>query len=246
MFCFRFLWHFFFSTDKNKATDTTATGISSTIFYLLHNPACWEKLAAEIRPRFQHVEEIRGGGRLAECQYLRACIDEAMRMTPGVGGILPREVLAGGIVVDGVAYPAGVDVGVPIYAVQHDEAYYPRPFEYVPERWIVDPDEKADDSGFRSADAVALARSAFAPFSLGPWSCAGKGMALKEITLVVARLVYLFDIRIVDGTRTGEGDPTKSPATLRHRPGELQGKDRFLTKTDGPTVQFKLRDEARA
>jgi cytochrome P450 len=209
-----------------------------------------EKLKTEIRPRFDDVEEIRGGTKLAECQYLRACIDEALRMTPGVGGILPREVLAGGIIVDGATYPAGVDVGVPIYTIQHNEAYYPRPFEYIPERWIVahpsgsEAEEAVD--GFRSTEAVALARSAFTPFSLGPWSCAGKGMAYKELMLVIARLVYLFDMRIAQGTRDGQGDPTKNPASLRHRSGELQGKDRFVLQTDGPSVQFKLRDGIKA
>ncbi|KAL9128641.1 MAG: hypothetical protein Q9217_002737 [Psora testacea] len=99
------------------STDTTSTAISSTIFYLLHNPSCLTKLANEIRTTFDHTEEIRGGSKLSNCRYLRACIDEVLSMSPGVGGILLREVLPGGITIGGVFYPPGDDIGVPIYAL---------------------------------------------------------------------------------------------------------------------------------
>lgn len=34
---------------------------------------------------------------------------------------------------------------------------------------------------------------------------------------VIACLINLFDLKVVDGTKNGEGDPTKSLATLRYR-----------------------------
>jgi cytochrome P450 len=43
---------------------------------------------------------------------------------------------------------------------------------------------------------VQLARSAFTPFSIGPRSCLGKGLALTELSLTMA---YLYD---QDDTRT--------------------------------------------
>lgn len=56
-----------------------------------------------------------------------------MRLSPAVGALLPREILEGGLIVDGEYFPAGVDIGVPIYSVHHHEAYYPEPFEFKPE-----------------------------------------------------------------------------------------------------------------
>ena len=166
-------------------------------------------------------------------------------MTPGVGGILPREVLQGGIHVDGRSFPAGIDIGVPIYAVQHNDAYYLRPFDFIPERWILDssaePNTK-ESVALGSAASVALARSAFCAFSSGPWSCAGKGMAYKEVSLAIARLVWLFEWRIAEGTHAGEGNPALAERSLRNRVNELQGKDRFVLCTDGPIVQFKSRN----
>ena len=161
-------------------------------------------------------------------------------MTPGVGSILPREVLPGGITIDGTYFPPGIDVGVPIYALHHNKAYHPQPFDYVPERWLAD--AKTNFSGLGSAESVALAKTAFCPFGLGPRSCIGKGMAYKELMIVVARLVYIFDMRIAEGTRVGEGDPRLGEESLRHRRGEFQGFDKFVLQADGPMVEFSLRD----
>lgn len=103
--------------EIETGTDIMATTISSTLFYLLHNPGAFEKLITEILTSFASpgsLESIRGSPALQSCTYLRACIDESLRMSPSVGGILPREVLPGGIDIDGQHFPPGVDVGVPI------------------------------------------------------------------------------------------------------------------------------------
>lgn len=65
------------------------------------NPDTLELLKAEIRSAFDDVEEISSERRLDSCRHLRACIDEAMRLTPPIGAIMPRQVLEGGLSVDG-------------------------------------------------------------------------------------------------------------------------------------------------
>jgi len=42
-------------------------------------------------------------------------------------------------------------------------------------------------------------KDAFAPFSIGPYSCIGKNLALMEIRLMTAQLVRKFDVRLADG-----------------------------------------------
>ena len=96
----------------------------------------------------------------------------------------------------------------------------------------------------RSAESETLAKSAFCPFSVGPKACAGEGMAYKELMIVIARLVYLFEMRIAENTTLGEGDPTLDEKTMRHRQGKCQGLDRFVTDMDAPMVQPKSRDDA--
>lgn len=87
-------------------SDTTSTALTATLFYLVHNEHAMNKLKREVREAFGDVEEIRMGSKLTSLYYLRACIDEAMRLSPPVGGLLPRQALTGGIEVVSLTKPA--------------------------------------------------------------------------------------------------------------------------------------------
>lgn len=215
-------------------SDTTSTALSAAFFYLTHNPHTLAKLTQEVRAAFSDIEEIRSGPTLAGLHYLRACIDEAMRLSPSVGGVLPREVLPGGMEIAGHQIPAGTVVGVPHYTIHHNEAYYSSPFTYQPERWIAN-----NDTGV-SAASVSTAQSAFCPFSIGPRGCIGKGMAYLELTTSLARAIYLYDMRLQPGSHLGEGSPS-SPEYGRQRPMEFQLMDSFTSMKDGPLIEFKAR-----
>ena len=149
-------------------SDTTSTALSAAIFYLVHNVHALQQLIQEVRAAFTDVEEIRMGSTLSGLQYLRAVIDEAMRLSPSVGGILPRQVLSGGMEIEGQFLPEGTVVGVPHYSIHHNPNYYPRPFEFKPERWI------AGSEPSYTSESVSLVQSAFCPFSVGPRGCIGK------------------------------------------------------------------------
>ena len=103
-------------------------------------------------------------------------------------------------------------------------------------------DDNVEPTSLCSAESVAVAKSAFCPFSVGPRGCVGKGMAYKELMVVVARLVFMFEMRIAEGSTLGEGNPALGEESLRHRRGEFQGLDKFVLQADGPLVQFKPRD----
>lgn len=214
-------------------SDTTSTAMAGTFFYLAHNAAALQKLVREIRATFSDVEEIVSGPKLSGCTYLRACIDETMRMTPPVAGALPREVLAGGIDIDGHHVPAGFDVGVPHYAIHHNPDYYPRPFDYVPERWLGDP--ALNPLHNKLTDA----HSAFCPFSIGPRGCIGKGLAYAELTVTIARVLFLYNLRLAPGMTLGEGSLDLEFG--RTRASEYQIEDRFASTKDGPILQFQAR-----
>ncbi|KAL6703023.1 hypothetical protein ACN47E_010299 [Coniothyrium glycines] len=214
-------------------SDTTSTAMAGTFFYLAHNPATLQKVCKEIREAFSDVEEIVTSPKLNGCTYLRACIDETMRMTPPVAGALPRQVLPGGLEIDGHQIPAGIDVGVPIYAIHHNPDYFPQPFDYIPERWLQDP--SANPLHSRLGDA----QSAYNPFSIGPRGCIGKGLAYVELTISIARVLYLFDLRLAPGTTLGSG--SKDLEVGRTRATEYQIEDVFASKKDGPMLQFRAR-----
>jgi cytochrome P450 len=214
-------------------SDTTSTAMAGTFFYLAHNPTVLQKLTKEIRESFSDVEEIVSGPALSRCSYLRACIDETLRMTPPVSGALLREVLVGGLDIDGHHIPAGVDVGVAAYAVQHNDQYYPRPFDYIPERWLSDP--AANPFHARLSDA----HSAFCPFSIGPRGCIGKGLAYVELTVTIARVLYLYDLRATPGSTLGAGSAKLEVG--RTRANEFQIDDHFASSKEGPMLDFRPR-----
>lgn len=214
-------------------SDTTSTALASAFFYLVHNPAALEKLSEEVRSVFDNVEDIHAGPQLNSCVYLRAVIDEAMRLSPPVGGALPREVLPGGIDIDGHHIPAGVVVGTPHYALHHHPSYYPAPFIFTPERWI------AGSSSSVTRDSVALAQSAFCPFSVGPRGCIGKGLAYNELMTGLGRTVWMYDFKLAEGERVGEGSADMEWG--RQREGEYQLSDSFTSLKNGPMVEFRER-----
>jgi cytochrome P450 len=209
-------------------SDTTSTTLAATLFYLVRSPAALAKVCAEVRGAFTEVEEIVSGARLNELGYLKACIDEALRLAPAVPGAPPREVMEGGAVVDGVFLPAGTDCGTPIYSIHRQEQYYRSPEEYIPERWIEGATCQSSSSSASwttSKEEIETARRAFCPFSIGPRGCIGKSMAFMEMRLTLARLFFLFDMSLAD--RQGEDAA-----------GHLALVDHFTSAKDGPNVEF--------
>lgn len=212
-------------------SDTTSTCLAATFFYLLHNPEAFSLAQNEIDKTFQCLEDIRSGQRLSACHYLRACINESLRLSPPVGGLMAREVLTGGLEVDGHLFPKGVEIETPHYALHHDEEYYPEPFLYKPERWLA-----------AEGSEAATARSAFCPFSIGPRGCVGKTMAYHELMIVMGRVLWEFDIRLDDRSELRKAsDGWKG---FRQRADEYQLYDTFSSKSMGPQMQFRPRRRA--
>jgi len=224
-------------------SDTTSTAMAATLFYLVRNERALHEATKEVRRTFDDVEEISQGAKLTSLTYLRACIDEAMRLSPSVGGLLPREVLPGGLDVDGHFIPEGTVIGVPHYTIHHNPDIYTAPFSFVPERWIPG-SSFGSGAGARlvSDDDVKTAQSGFCPFSIGPRGCIGKGLAYVEMTTTIARTLWLYDIRKAPGLDPGEGGKPGA-AYGRHRTTEFQLIDTFTSMKNGPMVQFRRRGD---
>lgn len=222
-------------------SDTTSTAMAATFFYLARNAAALQKVTEEIRNAFDNVEDIQQGQLLNSCTYLRACIDEAMRMSPSVGGIPPREVMQGGATIDGVFVPEGTVVGTPHYTIHHNPDYYPEPFLYNPDRWVLGSHKSSQGYGEYTINEsdITRAQSAFCPFSIGPRGCIGKGLAYIEMSTTLARVLFLYDLRKTAGPDPSEGN--KSLEWGRHRESEFQLIDQFTSLKDGPLIEFRKR-----
>ncbi|KAH4302902.1 hypothetical protein HBI82_008340 [Parastagonospora nodorum] len=123
--------------------DTTATTMAATFFYLSRYPACYALLMEEIRTTFADGSEIGAGPKLIACKYLRASIDETLRISPPAGSTLWREIPRDGkgpVVIDGHAVPGGTRIGVNVYIIHHNEKYFPDPWTFTPERSLEEGD----------------------------------------------------------------------------------------------------------
>lgn len=214
--------------------------MSAVFFYLSRNPEVYRKLSSEIRTAFSSGLDIRSGPQLTDCRYLRAVIDETLRMSPSSIGTLwrqqdlalPSEV-GKPLVVDGHVVPPGTMVGLSPYSLLHNEKYFPEPFAFRPERHL---------GAKRSSEATDSMR-AFAPFAVGSRSCGGRAVAYLETTLTVARTIWYFDFEKAGGKagELGEGGPGQGVG--RERKEEFQLYDVITADHQGPNLVFKPRGQ---
>lgn len=230
-----------YSTDELHAeanllvvagSDTTATVLCGFWFYILRKEPCYKRLVEEIRGTFDIQDDIQGGAKLWSCTYLNACINETLRIVPVVPSEIPREVLPGGLDINGDCIPAGTQVGVTMWALNHQEEIFGDPWNFRPERWIED-----FATGVTSEDVAHACASVF-PFHLGSGSCAGKKIAMLELQLAIARTLWRFDVRLKPGDALGAGKK-EFPWGMRRQDCFLDIRDHFAVKRDGPNVQFR-------
>ncbi|KAI0482562.1 cytochrome P450 [Xylariaceae sp. FL0804] len=233
-------------------TDTVNTALSAVLFYLSRTPTALGRLTREIRDKFPARPDQDGKGdvpcpidfsspELAGVTYVYACIDEALRLCPPIPSILPRQVDAGGMMVDGEFFPEGVVLGIPHYVMHRNEAYFDNPLEFHPERWLDSSDSRSSASP--PARPGAGQGTGFTPFGVGRYSCIGRQLAYQEISYVLARLVWSFDIRVEPGNTVGEG--TGAGAWGRGKRDEYQLYDHHVAEQHGPVLQFRLRSGVR-
>ncbi|ENH66031.1 Isotrichodermin C-15 hydroxylase [Fusarium oxysporum f. sp. cubense race 1] len=167
-------------------SETTATLLSGTTYYLLTHPDVYDKVVQEIRSAFQSEDEITIL-RLNQLQYMLAVFTEAFRMYPPVPTHLPRMSPAGGEFIGGYWIPEGTSVSVPQWSAYRSKVNFRDPDVFVPERWL-------DDARYSEDNKAVLQ-----PFSVGPRNCIGKNLAYAEMRMILARLLWKFDLKMMPG-----------------------------------------------
>ncbi|KAI8302091.1 Cytochrome P450 monooxygenase alt3 [Colletotrichum sp. SAR11_240] len=163
---------------------TAATALSGITYFLCRSPEKYSRLTQEIRNAFTRDEDITMTS-TGELRYLKAVIEEGLRIYPPSPSALPRFVPGAGEDIDGKWVPGGTAVGVHQLSAAHSGFNWSHPKEFIPERWM-DEDFGKDD------------KSASQPFSFGPRNCIGKCMAYAELRIVLAKILWNFDLELVD------------------------------------------------
>ncbi|KAH8702970.1 cytochrome P450 monooxygenase-like protein [Phaeosphaeriaceae sp. PMI808] len=166
-------------------SETTATTLSATTYLVLRHPEIYTKVVDEIRSTFSSAADITIEA-VNKLTYMIACFSEALRVHPAIPTGFPRMTPPGGGNISGHYIPGGTTVYVSQHSVSHTERNFKDCDKYVPERWLGDEKYKDDK------------RDAVQPFSFGPRSCLGKSLAYAEMRLVFAKMLFTFDLELVD------------------------------------------------
>ncbi|KAK5694597.1 hypothetical protein LTR97_009187 [Elasticomyces elasticus] len=147
------------------------------------DPSQVTKLREELRPLTQgdwSDKDIR------HAPHLNGAVNEALRLHPPVPSGLPRLTPPKGMRLGDTYIPGGTTFIMPQFVMGRDESSYEQPNDFVPERWYSKP-------------GMVKRPEAYTPFSMGPYNCIGKNLALTELRTLTARLVLEFDVKLAPG-----------------------------------------------
>ncbi|XP_026464275.1 probable cytochrome P450 12a5, mitochondrial [Ctenocephalides felis] len=160
--------------------DTTSNTTAILLYFLAANQKCQDKLRSEILTILPNKDSKLSSDSFKRIPYLRACMKEANRIIPILGGTVRK--LPVDVVLSGYQVPRGTEIVVSHQTASMNENQFPDPKKYKPERWL----------NAEEAEGCPLAKNAnpFAhmPFGFGPRSCVGKRFADLEIETFVMKL----------------------------------------------------------
>ncbi|KAL9000490.1 MAG: hypothetical protein Q9169_000783 [Polycauliona sp. 2 TL-2023] len=166
-------------------TETVSTVLSALTYLITTDSRVMAKLTAEIRGKFPNEESITFHN---SHQYQKVYHESSLTE---VHGFVDIGFLAGSAFCPshGAIY-SGTDekqtlVQTSILAANLSTSNFKDPESFVPERWLGDGEYSNDR------------KQASQPFSVGPRNCVGQSMAMAEMRLVVARLLWSFDLSSV-------------------------------------------------
>jgi cytochrome P450 len=143
---------------------TTAWSLTNAVFYILSTPGVLEKLRKEL---FNAIPDINAPdafsfSKLENLPYLRGCVREGIRLSRGVVSRNPR-IWTTPLEFQNWVIPPNVPVSMTICDVHFNEEIYPKPKEFMPERWLNNP---------KAPDGSSMERY-WVPFGKGPRQCLG-------------------------------------------------------------------------
>uniref|UniRef100_A0A0N8BX03 Cytochrome p450 n=1 Tax=Daphnia magna TaxID=35525 RepID=A0A0N8BX03_9CRUS len=171
--------------------DTTASATVWFLYCMATHPDHQERVREELNHVFGDSNRGCTAEDATQLKYLERCIKESLRLYPSVPNIKRR--VSEDIVLEGYTIPAGATISMHIYALHRNEAVFPDPLAFKPER-------------FESEQFTARHPFAFVPFSAGPRNCIGQRFALFEEKVILSTLLRRFRF-VYDTAKHGPAKP---------------------------------------
>ncbi|EFQ35390.1 cytochrome P450 [Colletotrichum graminicola M1.001] len=169
----------------NEAQLVVFAGEGTTaIFHLLSKPGILQKMKEELAAVVSDGREVPTFQQMDKLRYMNAIINEAIRLHPGAMHrqvrVCPNDAI---VYVDkerGAEYvvPPGTVYGTSPLTSHMNESVFKDPYEFIPERWIDNPEIS----------------KAFMGFSRGTRGCVGITLARRELSTTLATIFLKYDL----------------------------------------------------
>ncbi|KAF4287969.1 hypothetical protein KXW19_002344 [Aspergillus fumigatus] len=176
-----------------SGSSSTSNSIASTMKLLIEHPEKMRKLQEEVDSVMAtQLEDSPDGDtptvasydQIKSLPYLRAVIDESLRLYPPISHGLPRETPKEGMMIMDQWVPGNTTVSVSAYVAHRDPAVFDQPESFVPERWL--------------GEQGRALQTRFIAFSAGARGCIGRPISYLQASILLANLVHQYDFEMWD------------------------------------------------
>ncbi|KAK8159183.1 cytochrome P450, partial [Phyllosticta citrichinensis] len=189
-------------TILGAGTLSTSHALSVLLYHVHAHPPYLSRLRSELLPLYTSPSPAPSPSpptrpslaALHSLPFLTACITEALRLSHGVAGRLPRVAPDDDLTytdpASGRAWrvPRGTTVSMTHMFMHLDEQLFAAPADFVPERWMGEEDG-GSWLGEGAGEDVAQMKRHFAPFGRGSRACVGRDVAVAVMAAVVGEVV---------------------------------------------------------
>lgn len=223
----------YFDTAKEKLTlaDVTSecltmvsAGLDNTPLnfkYGMHqlanyHPDMWDLAFEDLIQYYDndHKRAYRECATETKSEYVRAIVQETLRLFTVLPMSLPREVTSDVIYQDAII-PKGTTLFMNCWAANHDESKFPEPMEFRPERWLT------SSIGSDKVEVLDTNVKHFA-FGIGCRKCLGSSFATRELYILFAKMILRFRPIRSNSMKTATSDfPPSNPLELNRFPESL-------------------------
>lgn len=170
------------SIMMNAGSVTTAIAMTNALYNLIKHPECMRKVQEEVDAALDEDDVVAPYDKVKHLPYMRACLDESLRLNPPTPQNLGRETPAEGSQILGDWVAGGTSVAISALVAHRDEKVYPQAAKFIPERWL--------------GESGKALQPYFIAFSAGARGCIGRNISYLEQAVVLATMVHRYDFAL--------------------------------------------------
>ncbi|EME79757.1 uncharacterized protein MYCFIDRAFT_190535 [Pseudocercospora fijiensis CIRAD86] len=173
-------------------SESSANSTVSLLYRISSDATLKARLLRELRANFKSEDEMTSTKAMT-LPFLRAVIEEGLRLHPVTPNALWRITPKQGNKIFDDWIPGNTVLSIHHRAMYRSEHNFKRAQEFIPERWMPNSDIYSEFASDR--------RDAFHPFSCGPRMCPARNLGYAEISIILARILWNFEIVVAEESR---------------------------------------------